>query len=404
MLGHLKITTVDMATLSLPIGFQIEPVQFYSGVPAPTLPAPLGVLEYFTGSFTGIGLNTIFRPNSGPPTTTTFPDPVDPPPTTFPSDNVLELNLINDTITFSQALGSIPNRGFASQNDIFLSGISYIQIVNDVTNVESGQADGNSTGIHFETGLWMNIPATNNVPVLGDSLVRMGSIPHGTTINAQCLAPNSSFQGPPTIPPSSLEPFGKDNEPLKLASLNASNSDTPRLPQDLSKFIATGTITQEILDDPNTVLRKAIEEQTIIETTVFTVSTAPLAPEFGGGTTNIAFLEGNSASTTPNANAIQMNATFWIETVQYTIVVPIFKPGQAPMKISPVSPSCKPVPVFLVNPPYEITSPKNITVTSMQIQYSQIVLMIFDKLAWPHMSVSTLIPSDPVTVPDSVWN
>jgi hypothetical protein len=158
-----------------------------------------------------------------------------------------------------------------------------------------------------------------------------------------------------------------------------------------------------MLDDPNTVLRDAIEGQTILENIVFTVSTMPPPPVFGGGTANIAFLEGNPDATTPNANAIQMNATFWIEKVQYELKVPIFKRGQAPMKISPASPAHKPAPVFLVNPPHDITAPKTINVTSIQIQYSQVVLLVFDQLEWPHISVSTLIPSGPVTVPDSVW-
>ena len=43
----------------------------------------------------------------------------------------------------------------------------------------------------------------------------------------------------------------------------------------------------------------------------------PPPPVFGGGTANIAFLLGNPEATSPNANAFQMNATFWIETVQY---------------------------------------------------------------------------------------
>jgi hypothetical protein len=151
-------------------------------------------------------------------------------------------------------------------------------------------------------------------------------------------------------------------------------------------------------------LRNAIKGQTILQNIVFTVSTPPAPPVFGGGTANIAFLEGNPAATTPNANAVQMNATFWIETVQYKLEVPIFKRGQAPMKISPASPAHQPVPVFLVNPPYDITEPKTITVTSIQIQYPQVVNLVFDQLMWPHTSVSTLIPSEAVTVPDSVWN
>ena len=383
-----------MAAISLPPGFQYEAVQFLGSTPAPTVRSRLGVLTNFNGSFTGSGFNTIFRPNSGPPNTTTFP-----------SDNILELNLINDAITFSEDFGAVPNRGFSSQSDIFLNGVSYVQAVNDVTNERTGRADGSPTGIHFEAGLWMNVPPTNNTPVLGESLVRMASIPHGTTINAQCLAPTSNFSGPPEIRPASLAPFPVGGGTrLTLDSLNASKISTLRLPQNLSKFIAAGTITQEMLNDPNSVLRDAIEGQTIIQTTAFTVATAPSPPVFGGGTANIAFLEGNAAATTPNANAIQMNATFWIETVQHKLKVPIFKRGQAPMKISPASPAHHPAPVFLVNPPHDITAPRTITVTSIQIQYSQVVYLVFDQLVWPHISVSTLIPSEPVTVPDSVWN
>jgi hypothetical protein len=63
-------------------------------------------------------------------------------------------------------------------------------------------------------------------------------------------------------------------------------------------FIAAGTITQAILTDPNTVLRNANVGKTITKTTVFTLSTTPTAPELGGGTANIAFLQG--APTRPN--------------------------------------------------------------------------------------------------------
>ncbi|KAJ5312118.1 hypothetical protein N7508_002948 [Penicillium antarcticum] len=383
-----------MAAISLPPGFQIEPVQFLGEVLGPILPSRLGVLANFNGSFTGTGFNTIFRPHSGPPNTTTFP-----------RDNILELNLIDDAITFSEDFGAVPNRGLGSQSNIFLNGVSYVQAVNDVTNEKNGKADASPTGIHFETGLWMNVPPTNNTPVLGESLVRMGSIPHGTTINAQCLAPTSNFSGPPEIPPASLAVFPTGGGAIvPIDSLNVSIVSSLRRPQDLSKFIATGTITQDTLDDPNTVLRNAIKGQTILQNTAFTVSTAPPAPVFGGGTTNIAFLEGNAAATTPNANAIQMNATFWIETMQHELKVPIFKRGQPPMKLSPASPAHQRTPVFLVNPPHDITAPRTINVTSIQIQYSQVVYLVFDGLVWPHVSVSTLIPSEPVTVPDSVWN
>lgn len=408
--AKLEVKPAAPAAIRLPASFQIDEIRFGQtpNVVASPAPPPLGVLANFTGHFAGTGFNTIFRPNSGPPTTTTFPHPVQPPPPAPPSENVLELNLTTETLTFASSLGNVPNRGLEKQNDIFLNGVPYVQTISDVSNPATGKADGKPSGIHFEPGLWMNVPATKNTPVLGNSLVRMASIPHGTTINAQCLAPAGSIAGPPTIPRVDITPFVINSNPRKLirfASQTASNVNTPRLPQDLSKFEAAGTITQAILDDPNIVLRNANVGKTITKTIVFTVSTVPAAPELGGGTVNIAFLEGNSATTAANANAAQMSATFWIETVQHKIVVPIFKPGQAPLKIHAPEPHPgAPVPVFAVTPPHEITAPKTITVTSTQIQYSQMVFLNFAGLTWPHASVATLVPTTEQTVPASVWN
>jgi len=204
-----------------------------------------------------------------------------------------------------------------------------------VTNIETGEADSPPNPIHFEPGLWMHVPATTFDPVIGESLVRMGSIPHGTTINAQCLAPKDPISGSPNFQPIDITPFIiGTSQKISFASQTAARVDTPRLPQDLTKFIAKGTITQDILNDPNTVLRNAIIGQDVTSFFVFTVSTTPVGTELGGGTANIGFLEGATVAadgqtqTGPNANAASMQATFWIETVQYTITVPPFKPGQ----------------------------------------------------------------------------
>lgn len=401
--------TTSPATITLPSDFKIHEVdgKLEQKRDLPTATS-LGVLANFTGNFAGTGFNLIFRPNSGPPTTTTFPNPVKPLPPNPPSENVLELNLTTETLSFSSSLGSVPNRGLETQNDIFLNGVPYVQAISDVTNPATGKADGTPSGIHFEPGLWMHVPATTTDPVLGESLVRMASIPHGTTINAQCLAPTTSIAGPPNIPAVDITPFVIGASTLiKFASQTASNTDTPRLPQDLTKFITAGTITQAILTDPNTVLRNANVGKTITKTIFFTVSTTPAAPELGGGTANIAFLQGTSAGPNvgPNASAVKMTATFWIETVQHKIVVPIFKPGQPPLNIpAPAPHPGARVPVFVVNPPYEITAPKTIVVTSIQIQYSQTVFLNFAGLTWPHVSVATLIPTTEQTVPPSAWN
>jgi hypothetical protein len=130
-------------------------------------------------------------------------------------------------------------------------------------------------------------------------------------------------------------------------------------------------------------------------------------PLFGGGTDNIAFLLGDNHAPlpdNPNAQALQMTATFWIETVQVTIFVPIFKPGQPALTIQgePKVPG-QPVPTFLVEPAVEIPVPRPITVTFTQIQYSQVVFLNFRGLIWPHVSVATLVPAGDVVVPPSGW-
>lgn len=382
------------------------PAKVPAAAPAASPAVPLGVLGSFTGTFAGRGFNTIFRPNSGP-NGTTFPNPVNPPPPNPPSENVLELNLTLETLSFSAPLGSVPNRGLETQSDIFLNGVPYVQAIQDVTNPVTGKADGKPSGIHFEPGLWMRVPATKSDPALGESLVRMGSIPHGTTINAQCLAPTSSIAGPPQIPAVDITPFpiGFPSNKIPFASQTASNAATPRLPQDLSKFIATGMISQAVLTDPNTILRGANQGRNITKTTVFTVATTPTAPELGGGTANIAFLEGVSAGAGPNASAAQMSATFWVEEVQSKIEVPVFKLGDPPLKIPAPSPHPGAlVPTFEVTPPHAITAPKTITVTSTQIQYSQTVFLNFAGITWPHVSCATLIPQQAVPVPASAFN
>jgi hypothetical protein len=70
---------------------------------------------------------------------------------------------------------------------------------------------------------------------------------------------------------------------------------------------------------------------------VITISTAPAAPLFGGGTANIAFLLGNPTASSPNTQAVKMEAQFWIEAVEFSIDVPVFEPGQPPLTIPAVA-------------------------------------------------------------------
>ncbi|HTX46678.1 MAG TPA: heme-binding protein [Solirubrobacteraceae bacterium] len=382
--------------LSIPSNFRFDAVHAVPAAGQHTTPPPLGPLTHFKGSFRGNGFNTIFRPDNSF-TPTQLPIPVQG------SDNVLELNLTQETLSFSAPLGSVPNRG-SVQRDAFLNGVPYLQTINDVTT-------GQPIGIHVEPGLWVIVPPTGD-PHEGSTLVRMASIPHGTTINAQ-----GTFQqhaGAPNFGSEDITPFSEDqpSSPISFPSQTAHASGTARIPQDLTSFINDGTITQAILNDPNEVLREANNGLTVLDTITITIFTAPASPLFGGGTDNIAFLWGNAGAVTSanpsgqNAQTERMRAAFWIETVQRTITVPAMAAGhQATIHPQPTHGSTRqPVPTFLVRPPQTLTSPTTITVTYTQIQYSQRVVLNFNGLTWPHVSVATLVPAAAVTVPASAFH
>jgi hypothetical protein len=389
--------------IHLPKGFRYDEVNF-DPTPSPPRDEPdpdLGILDTFKGSWTGPGFNTIFRPNSVSPTTTTFPNPVLPAPPSPPNVSVLELNLTQENLAFTEPLSRVPNRGLGQQNDIFINGVTYLQTVNDVTNTATGKPDGTKTGIHTETGFWLNVPPTNNNPVEENTLVRLGSIPHGTTINAQGSPPIVT-QGAPDIGPRPITPFviGDKGDTQVKPSQTASLNNTARLPQDLSLFIQQGTITQAILDNPIQILLDINTQLNITETSTFTVSTQP-APTPGGGTANIAFLVGAS-SQGPNANAVQMDSTFWVETIKSEITVQNYTPGK-PLLLQPAYKQVQgkippPLPTFSVTPPGPVTGPKTIPVTYTQIQYSQTVFLNFNGLTWPHLSLATLVPALPIEI------
>ncbi|KAK6543729.1 hypothetical protein TWF694_000463 [Orbilia ellipsospora] len=426
--------TTDLPPVVIPANYQICEVDYGKGstsypdvaIPvdgeeAPPPAPPLGVLSNFTGVYAGPGFNMIFRPNGKTIAATTFPNPLNPPPPGGFSNNVLELNLTRETLRFWPSLGSTPNRGLNDQKDIFLNGVPYLQTIDDVTNQATGKADKNPSGIHFEPGLWMAVPATTD-PQVPDTLSRMASIPHGTAINAQGFAPTKVFPGPPDIKGVNITPFriGDPTARIKFASQTASNPDTARLPQDLTKFINEGTITQAVLDDPNSLLRDAIKSQTITETIVFKVSTgltemlsgggagAPTTTgaTLGGGTSNIAFLVG-AGGQNPNANAAVMEATFWVETVECELELPYMEPGdcqEIPAPGATYDFEGRIVPSFKVEAPCGVTEGQKITASFQQIQYSQNVNLDFANLTWPHVSIATLVPTDPIVVPESAFD
>lgn len=398
------------------------------GLPPPS--PPKFPLEQFQGAYAGNGFNLIWRPRMGPD--------IPPLPMTPPGDhakeNMLQLNLTTEQLTFGPTIGNIPNRGSGAngQNDIILGGFPYLQTVQDVTNKMSGKADNPAaTGIHFEPGMWLNVPRSDFHPAKGDSVVRMASIPHGTTINAQGFVPagtqsDKSIGGTPDKPDfgkfqADATPFllGKPSSKIPFPAMDAGNNNTFRIPQDLKSFVDKGTITTEIIKNPNKVLENAIAGQTITETITFEVSTgAPTAKLNAGGTANISFLAGKQEPVNdlqintapgekdfPNAHAASMTARYWIESVVYDVKVPELPPDSPPVLLRPeMANTLAPTPIFAITPPKKGVPPSKdgikIKVPGIQIQSSQTVDMNFrdkDKpmLTWPHISVATLVPVDP---------
>lgn len=249
-----------------------------------------------------------------------------------PQDRFLELNLTSETMTFSPINGPIPNRGLL-QDDIKMFGLTYLQQISDAT-------DG--SGLHIEPGIWAIVPETTS-PVEPPSVVRMASIPHGTVILAQGTAATAA--GPPVILDNNIIPFG-------IGQPTPPNAEFPTAEQtftemDLAvpsafRIAASAGITQAMVENPNSVLRAAIAGQSVRSTTTLSISTTD-APVPGGGTANTAFLAAG------NANATLMSATFWIETIENS-------PGP----------------------------------DVLQLQYSQTVMLDFNNLRWPHVTVATL--------------
>lgn len=299
-----------------------EPVHF----PFPKILDPLGPLKDLPGKWSGTGFNTIWRPFFSNPKQT--------------EDEFLELNLTQETIEFSAISGPIPNRGFF-QPDINMFGLTYLQQISDAVV---------GAGLHIEPGIWATVPMTTN-PAEQPTVVRMASIPHGTTILAQGLAQTVSTG--PVFPVININPIPPHGPAVPFEQQNLAHPSAFRSPP--AQIVG---ITQAMVDNPNSVLAKAIQGQTIASMVVLQVSTASPAPITGGGTSNTSFLVGAQAG--PNADATTVTSTFWIEHVK----------GQSG------------------------------AADFLQLQYSQTVMLKFDEnILWPHVTVGTLRKAVPFVVP-----
>jgi hypothetical protein len=253
-------------------------------------------------------------------------------------DRFLELNETAELLLFSEIEGDIPNRGLL-QVDINLHGLTYLQQISDVNVLKNGKP----TGIHIEPGIWIRVPGTTN-PQDPETVARLANIPHGTSLVSQGTAKDGPI--PLVFPPVDITPF-VIGQPANLIPFP--ETDLSIATQFRTSPAEIPHVTQQMVDNPNVVLAAGVAGKTIQSVTQLTISTTDLnPPASGGGTSNIAFLTG--AGGKPNAQVAQMDATFWISD----FVDKEGKPG-------------------------------------LQLQYSQRVLLNFNGLSWPHVSVATLL-------------
>jgi hypothetical protein len=308
------------------------------GHPLAALPGQLGLLADLAGTWVGTGFNVI-----------SLPDFASTPPSTGPATSRLLLSSTIETLQFTPLGGSVTNRGVVTaigadtgQPDIALNGLSYLQRISDLTTHQA---------LHVEPGFWLNIPPTTVFPPQpAATIARLSTIPHGDSLTA----PGGGFgiSGGPQIPVASTLPT---HGGVVLGLPQTAPFQNPSLPRNFKLPYVL---------DPNLALQDAVSGQTIKETIVLIVSTnstnlttpAPAVrqdpnpagtviniPSPSGGITNIPFV-------VQNANATQMDAIFWIETV--------------------VQPDGS---------------------TFMQLQYTQTVILNFLGINWPHVSVATLV-------------
>jgi hypothetical protein len=373
----------------------------------------LGGLDDFVGTFIGNGLNVIFRPRNG------F--------TNFADDNLLEINFTKEKLTFMSrdVLDAVPNRGFGnannpsrpSQQDVILRGIPYQQTITDLIDQTSGTLQEPGIPIHFEQGLFLRTPALDH-PAIPATISRLASIPHGTTINAQAVDPGFGWiQGPTEVFDTAahinkITPFfigttndlEFDNHKLpEVGTRNRLPNVLHRAPHDFNRILAI-----KEFNTPINSLDKINKLKTIVKHRTFEVTTESKKPGDttangllpGGGTSNIAFLQGNKAvgarDTDANANAVKVTCRYWISVVRVDITVPPTNHGR--VEVTPPKPAGVPEgvtyfhPTFIVPLRRPLTKAITFPVDYVQIQYAQNVTLDFGPLSWPHISVATLIP------------
>jgi hypothetical protein len=392
----------------------------------------LGPLANLAGTWKGTGFSQMWRPDNN--------DPASYNPT--PQNRFLQLNATRERTTFSVIPNAIPNRGVANQPDITIYGLHYLQSINDG---DPKKFPNHGEALHIEPGLFLNVPASGymsdgiavpNGNIQPATIVRLASIPHGVTVMMQGPAPSATpVAGPPFIPdiypipelpafappyspplpangvgrgiqPANLPPYAPPPPPpppaVPPAGMNYPLHPVPETiiaddnlgsqsngPYDASTGVDP-VLFQRAVDNPNALLKDAIAGQDILGHITLAMTSdfaadatnpANVASSIG----NIPFLgipqliSGIDAHSLASNNAIvrSARATFWLEFVRYPTFGHDRGHGERPFDAVPHGPLHS-LTLFNGEPYY------------LQLQYSQVVILVFNKVIWPHITTATL--------------
>ncbi len=394
----------------------------------------LGPLALLAGHWIGTGFNTIWRPDN-----TAAPY--------FQVRRFLQLNMTSETFDFDIIPSAVPNRGVANQPDITIYGLNYLQKVKD-NDTDIPDFPNAGDDLHIEPGLFLSVPQSGGVanandatftdPVTPASIVRMATIPHGVSVLLQGTPPNPvPTSGKPAIPavypiadiakaytsyrdypPATGAGFAADYnsyltthagqpglgiQPANVpAQALAGQAAAPPIPTPTFHAVPENTLAndhappfspppntaqsngpfppswQAYVDDPNVLLRNTLAGQDVLGFIQFSLASPSPSP---AAISQIPFLGILDPSREPSINDIlggranafvhSATSTFWIEWVKtddefhgphYDFKDPLLKS---------------------LNPFPDVPS-------VLQLQYSQTVILNFNQVLWPHVSVATL--------------
>ncbi|MGR2662518.1 heme-binding protein [Chromobacterium haemolyticum] len=242
----------------------------------------------------------------------------------------LDLRATRETITFSEIGGDIPNRGFVEPT-IALHGLNYLQ---QVIDANTGDA------IHLEPGLFLSVPSSTQGGTA--TIARLATIPHGNSLMAQGTV--SQEARAPNIDPANALPGQIGLFPEQRFAENEpylSQFEAAELPAGIA--CPPGCRVIDVIKNPNLLLTERLRQLQAQGFSIPKTVNLPFDTLHSGGLVNIPFV-------VANANAVSMSSIFWIETV-------------VDARGEPASPL---------------------------LQYTQTVILDFDGVSWPHISVATL--------------